>query len=70
MRKIKEVLRLRSELKLDQRQVARSCSIPVSTVPRNTDDAVRPSAPTKLRSPKRSLSRMERLTIGSLVELK
>ena len=32
MRKIKEVLRLRYELKLDQRQVARSCSIAVSTV--------------------------------------
>jgi DNA-binding transcriptional regulator LsrR (DeoR family) len=32
MRKIKKVLRLRYELKLDQRQVARSCSIAVSTV--------------------------------------
>ena len=32
MRKIKEVLRLRYELKLDQRQVAGSCSIVVSTV--------------------------------------
>ena len=32
MRKIKEVLRLRYELKLDQRQVARSCSVAVSTV--------------------------------------
>src|SRR5206468_4447756 len=32
MRKIKEVLRLRYELKLDQRQVARSCCIAVSTV--------------------------------------
>ena len=32
MRKIKEVLRLRYELKLDQRQIARSCSISVSTV--------------------------------------
>ena len=32
MRKIKEVLRLRFELKLDQRQIARSCSIAVSTV--------------------------------------
>ena len=32
MRKIKEVLRLRYELKLDQRQVARSCSVSVSTV--------------------------------------
>src|SRR5947209_14727594 len=32
MRKIKEVLRLRNELKLDQRQIARSCSISVSTV--------------------------------------
>ena len=32
MRKIKEVLRLRYELKLDKRQVARSCSIAVSTV--------------------------------------
>jgi hypothetical protein len=32
MRKIKEVLRLRYELKFDQRQVARSCSIAVSTV--------------------------------------
>ena len=32
MRKIKEVLRLRYELKLDQRQIARSCSIAVSTV--------------------------------------
>jgi hypothetical protein len=31
MRKIKEVLRL-NELKLDQRQIARSCSISVSTV--------------------------------------
>ena len=29
MRKIKEVLRLRYELKLDQRQIARSCSIAV-----------------------------------------
>lgn len=32
MRKIKEVLRLRNELKLDQRQIARSCSISASTV--------------------------------------
>ncbi len=32
MRKIKEVLRLRYELKLDQRQIARSCSIAVSRV--------------------------------------
>src|SRR3954453_14159293 len=32
MRKIKEVLRLRYELKLEQRQIARSCSISVSTV--------------------------------------
>src|SRR4029450_8113183 len=32
MRKIKEVLRLRNELKLDPRQIARSCSISVSTV--------------------------------------
>jgi transposase len=32
MRKIKEVLRLRNELKLDQRHIARSCSISVSTV--------------------------------------
>ena len=32
MRKIKEVLRLRNELKLDQRQIARSCSVSVSTV--------------------------------------
>ena len=32
MRKIKEVLRLRYELKLDQRPIARSCSIAVSTV--------------------------------------
>src|SRR5437899_1022359 len=32
MRKIKEVLRLRNELKLDQRQIARSCSISVRTV--------------------------------------
>lgn len=32
MRKTKEVLRLRYELKLDQRQIARSCSISVSTV--------------------------------------
>lgn len=32
MRKIKEVLRLRYELNLDQRQIARSCSLSVSTV--------------------------------------
>ena len=32
MRKIKEVLRLRYELNLDHRQIARSCSISVSTV--------------------------------------
>ena len=32
MRKTKEVLRLRYELKLDQRQIARSCSLSVSTV--------------------------------------
>ena len=32
MSKIKEVLRLRNELKLDQRKIARSCSISVSTV--------------------------------------
>ena len=32
MRKLKEVLRLRYELKLDQRQIARSCSLAVSTV--------------------------------------
>ena len=32
MRKIKEVLRLRFELRLDQRQIARSCSLAVSTV--------------------------------------
>jgi DNA-binding transcriptional regulator LsrR (DeoR family) len=32
MRKIKEVLSFRYELKLDQRQIARSCSISVSTV--------------------------------------
>ena len=32
MRKIKEVLRLRFEFKLNQRQIARSCSIAVSTV--------------------------------------
>ena len=32
MRKLKEVLRLRFELKLDQRQIARSCSLAVSTV--------------------------------------
>jgi len=32
MRKIKEALRLRNELKLDQRQIARSCSISVSTM--------------------------------------
>ena len=31
-RKIKEVLRLRNELKLEQRQIARSCSLSVSTV--------------------------------------
>jgi transposase len=31
-RKIKEVLRLSSELKLEQRQIARSCSLSVSTV--------------------------------------
>jgi DNA-directed RNA polymerase specialized sigma24 family protein len=32
MRKIKEVLRLRHELNLDQRQIARSCAISVSAV--------------------------------------
>jgi len=32
VRRIKEVLRLRYELKLDQRQIARSCSLSVSTV--------------------------------------
>ena len=32
MRKIKEVLRLRNELQLEQRQIARSCSLSVSTV--------------------------------------
>ena len=32
MRKIKEVLRLRFELNLDQRKIARSCAIAVSTV--------------------------------------
>ena len=32
MRKIKEVLRLRFELGLGQRQIARSCSIGLSTV--------------------------------------
>jgi len=32
MRKLREVLRLRFELHLDQRQIARSCSISVSTV--------------------------------------
>lgn len=32
MRRVKEVLRLRYELKLNQRQIARSCSIAVSTV--------------------------------------
>jgi transposase len=32
MRRIQEVLRLRYELKLDQRQIARSCSLSVSTV--------------------------------------
>ena len=32
MRKIQEVLRLRYELKLDQRQIAGSCAIAVSTV--------------------------------------
>jgi transposase len=32
MRRIKEVLRLRNELKLDQRQIARSCSLAPSTV--------------------------------------
>jgi hypothetical protein len=32
MRRIKEVLRLRYELKLDQRQIARNCSLSVSTV--------------------------------------
>ncbi len=32
MRKLKDVFRLRFELKLDQRQIARSCSIAVSTV--------------------------------------
>lgn len=32
MRRIKEVLRLRYELRLDQRQIARSCSLSVSTV--------------------------------------
>lgn len=32
MRKLKDVLRLRFELKLDRRQIARSCSIAVSTV--------------------------------------
>lgn len=32
MRRVKEVLRLRYELKLNQRQIARSCSISVSTV--------------------------------------
>lgn len=32
MRRIKEVLRLRYKLKLDQRQIARSCSLSVSTV--------------------------------------
>jgi transposase len=31
-RKIKEVLRLRNDLKLEQRQIARSCSLSVSTV--------------------------------------
>ncbi len=32
MRKIKEVLRLRHELRLVQRQIARSCAISASTV--------------------------------------
>ena len=32
MRKIKEVLRLRFELNLDQQQIGRSCAIAVSTV--------------------------------------
>jgi transposase len=32
MRRIKEALRLRYELKLNQRQIARSCSLSVSTV--------------------------------------
>jgi DNA-binding transcriptional regulator LsrR (DeoR family) len=32
MRKTKEVLRLRYELKPDQRQIARNCSLAVSTV--------------------------------------
>ena len=32
MCKIKEVLRLRYELKIDQRQIARSCSIAASAV--------------------------------------
>lgn len=32
MRKIKEVLRLRFELRLGQRQIARSCGIGLSTV--------------------------------------
>ena len=41
MRKIKEVLRLRNELKLDQRQIARSCSISVSTVHEYVDDSGR-----------------------------
>jgi hypothetical protein len=33
MRKIKEVLRLRHELRLGQRQIARSCAIAQGTVP-------------------------------------
>jgi predicted DNA-binding protein (UPF0251 family) len=54
MRKIKEVLRLRNELKLDQRQIARSCSISVSTVHEYLKRAEAAKVGWPLRNPRRT----------------
>jgi hypothetical protein len=41
MRKVKEILRLRSELGLGQRQIARSCGVGLSTVQEYLERATR-----------------------------
>ena len=47
MCKIKEVLRLRYELKIDQRQIARSCSIAASGSPARRSWALSPPTPSR-----------------------
>ena len=54
MRRIKEVLRLKYELGLGQRQIARSCSVSVATLERLNNlhgKAIKPGQVLKLDAP-------------------